>query len=1289
MRVPSPASLLVEHPALPVPEVEGAVSESGGTGEGLLRDHKLSRRNRFRAALQLTAATAHLAEFDLWPARGAIAGASLHRGREGPTVVMGSFPYSLSDAVERLGGGEGAMEMLRTVALKRIADAVRLTVDEIEGVDEGPGLVFQAAVSRQLRELPRPVDLRTARALWALRWNELPPPEVGALQLWRAGRDESARRLAAALWCRLRREGRATWLWTAAMAINDTTPIPSLDEHGTIILVGTISHLQLATLGRWSQRPGCSAVAVGSFPNGWRAPTPHIDGERLFRHIGLTGMLPESARRILVHSRSRFDPMETTDRDALTLAVHRTVSPRSRGSAPSLRTPSEGALLDWLALSPTGLPADLVALHSGLATPQLEAARESLAVIDHNGVWRLPEPAQLGVDPRHLLVAGLIDIDQPMHLLHTALGSGDSSQLEAWARRELDQLRSLEVRDLLSMVRPGALGHEMQLMLAEACLSIFDLGGARRALAEVPADSAAPHRLWLQAIDREPGTPRKLPTLKEVRFNARVAAETALRILYDAHRTGSSELETAAHEVVETALANLSGDVRRRIEIECAFAERPDDLLDHSRWRGLIGRSSQLRLRLAHRRAMVCLDRGLTRSSRKILDLLSESLICPGQLGCVEIDRGAVALQEGRSRDAVSHQLRAYRLLQAGGFEHLTNVVLFDLAVADIDQLRIRTAKERLGMLAAIDPSDAFVIGEKARLALAVGDESSFRRYLSTFESNVCETDPRFSEGLALLRGVAYLLDGDHDRARDMLRQAGQEGRSWMTLNDSAAGLEISADLDDEWGVGRAAVYVEAVRNQRDIDCSRVNEDPEPANALAIALAERFAGAELNLTPDIRNAAVGHLRAAGLVGWAERLSGFHVRTGGLMTALARIVEGGGVDGVDAAHLDLLIRSLDLTGIEVFDAAVGQTIWRFGSGRPGAEHRHGRLGVLPLGGDFTSGPAGRLVLGILDLVLPPATGQRDAEVEETGFVGISNDAQSIRRELLELGPSHLPVLLVGETGVGKEVAARALHRISGRPGSLVSVNVAAIPGSLLEAELFGSVKGAFTGADRSRQGLAVAADGGTLFLDEIGDLDSNLQVKLLRFLESGEVRAVGSSRTLRVDVRIVSATHADLERRMREGLFRRDLYFRIAAPEVMVPPLRDRREDIGPLRDLFEREALSRHGLAKPVWSPGAEAALQNYHWPGNVRELRHVVEVAMVRAAGSIVRCDHLPISAPDLAPGGTWEEAQREFRRRFLSSALQRHRGNRSATARELGISRQALLYHLRNLGLNKRPKK
>jgi len=169
----------------------------------------------------------------------------------------------------------------------------------------------------------------------------------------------------------------------------------------------------------------------------------------------------------------------------------------------------------------------------------------------------------------------------------------------------------------------------------------------------------------------------------------------------------------------------------------------------------------------------------------------------------------------------------------------------------------------------------------------------------------------------------------------------------------------------------------------------------------------------------------------------------------------------------------------------------------------------------------------------------------------------------------------------------------------------------------------------------------------------------------------------------VDVRIVSATHHDLERRVREGAFRQDLYYRIAAPVVTIPPLRHRREDIALLKELFEAEAYARHGIRAGRWSPDAEAALRAHDWPGNVRELRQTVEVALVRAAGAPIRTEHLPFDIPEEIPSCSWDEAQSDFRKKFLRAALRRNRGNRSATARELGVSRQALLYHLRKLGL------
>jgi transcriptional regulator with PAS, ATPase and Fis domain len=341
-------------------------------------------------------------------------------------------------------------------------------------------------------------------------------------------------------------------------------------------------------------------------------------------------------------------------------------------------------------------------------------------------------------------------------------------------------------------------------------------------------------------------------------------------------------------------------------------------------------------------------------------------------------------------------------------------------------------------------------------------------------------------------------------------------------------------------------------------------------------------------------------------------------------------------------------------------------------------------VLPLGSDPLPGPGWDLFVELLDLVYSGSKGgELEGEASEVRIDGVSPGAVALRAAIRELTVPRFTVLIHGETGTGKEVVAKEIHRLSGRSGDLVSVNVAAIPANLLEAELFGAVKGAYTGADRSRRGLVAAAEGGTLFLDEVGDLDLALQVKLLRFLESGEIRPVGADRTGQVDVRVICATHRNLERRVREGRFREDLYYRIAVARIDVPALRERLEDIPILRAIFEREAARLHGLQVSRWSASSDRVLMSHRWPGNIRELKHPGEVAMSRARGGRIRPEHLPISSGDTVVRGTWENSLAAFKKRLLGEVLTRHHGNRSASARELGISRQALLYQLKNLGL------
>jgi len=282
----------------------------------------------------------------------------------------------------------------------------------------------------------------------------------------------------------------------------------------------------------------------------------------------------------------------------------------------------------------------------------------------------------------------------------------------------------------------------------------------------------------------------------------------------------------------------------------------------------------------------------------------------------------------------------------------------------------------------------------------------------------------------------------------------------------------------------------------------------------------------------------------------------------------------------------------------------------------------------------------------------------------------------------VAPSNAPVLILGESGSGKEVIARLIHRWSPRAaGPMVAANCAGLPESLIESELFGHVKGAFTGADSARQGFFRAADGGTLFLDEIGELPLPLQPKLLRALESGEITPVGSEKPTAIDTRLVAATNRDLAEAVRQNRFRDDLYYRINVVELIVPPLRERSDDVLPLAGRFAAEY-----AGGPVrLSPQAAHCLLAYRWPGNVRELRNAVQRACLLCRGAVILPEHLP---PKIAQGFASSEGASaesasgrlsQVERATILATLEECGGNRTHAAKKLGISRRALIYKLR----------
>lgn len=324
--------------------------------------------------------------------------------------------------------------------------------------------------------------------------------------------------------------------------------------------------------------------------------------------------------------------------------------------------------------------------------------------------------------------------------------------------------------------------------------------------------------------------------------------------------------------------------------------------------------------------------------------------------------------------------------------------------------------------------------------------------------------------------------------------------------------------------------------------------------------------------------------------------------------------------------------------------------------------------------------GRFIAALDGLVSPRAPGEEPPD-SPPPFVAEDAETRKVLEGVRKVARTKLPVLILGETGTGKELLAREVHRLSGRPGPFVPVNVAALAGSLIESELFGHVRGAFTGADRDRRGVVEEASGGTLFLDEIGDLALPLQAKLLRVLQEGEVRRVGDVRTRPVDLRVVSATHRDLKAMVDEGTFRRDLLYRLGGLELALPPLRRRPRDLA---------RLVASALGTATLTSEARSTVFGYSWPGNVRELLSALEAARALAAPSpLVDLEHLPAAlrrAAAAAPGpraGSYRDAVADAKRRVIAQALDENGGNRTRAAKQLGLSRQSLLYEMKVLGL------
>jgi DNA-binding NtrC family response regulator len=326
-------------------------------------------------------------------------------------------------------------------------------------------------------------------------------------------------------------------------------------------------------------------------------------------------------------------------------------------------------------------------------------------------------------------------------------------------------------------------------------------------------------------------------------------------------------------------------------------------------------------------------------------------------------------------------------------------------------------------------------------------------------------------------------------------------------------------------------------------------------------------------------------------------------------------------------------------------------------------------------------------------LREALGQR---YKYDNIIAQSAKMQAVLALVERVAPTNSTVLLGGESGVGKDLIARAIHQHSNRAsGPFVKINSTAIPENLLESELFGYEKGAFSGATGSKPGKFELADKGTLFLDEIGDVPPAIQVKLLRVLQEREFERLGGTKTLRVDVRLIAATNRDLRAALEEGTFREDLYYRLNVVAIDIPPLRDHKEDIPALANFFLEKFTRESGKPIRGITPAAMKLLLDFHWPGNVRELENIIERGITLSSGSTLDVADIHLDPPSsravagtptvLPPGMTLDQWEDEA----IREALKQANGNKSQAARTLGLSRNALRYRLSKIGVPDPPEK
>ncbi len=1278
-----------DAPFLPVVEdvrrcgdgVEIRCEQGGVPLDGARRWPAAQRR---AAAVQLVAAAAFLYERGWYPGRRLLRCARLHR-------FDGSVRLRLAELPARRLDDPATDRRLRHVAVASPDLQARVLLPLLDGLLPGRRETLRAVLAgRPPWEAPRSLIRELAgrgggamrhpggfgRALWARRFEvprrgvfRVPEPEVmdGIV---------AAARLAA----------------VAEGAGEEVAGGPWEEQDVARLQARAVAADRDSTLLTTYAVPGGAAVTMG------------LRGQAVW----VLAWDAEAAHRIAAEAEEAGRRAPYAAREILEQAAAAGFRPDRRsaergGDRRALSSPSARRVLAWLECAPIGLGVDELEALDEAARPALEElerlglVHRSGGVARAHGPLREPDPARLEA------MAARLPRGSVRALVASAMLGGGRAPLVAWCR---DRLEAGEGGPVAEVARALPDDAALAVLGAEAALGRGALAEAERLLdgVEAPRRTAAWHALaawWAELAGVDGRAEAELAGAAGAGLPARLAARAAL---------------------VEAEVARRKGDQQRRLAALRRAREVAPGLPDAAIFEAAEAGRRELALLIRARR---CRWSGDTRA--RALHVLGYGLFEEGRLaeaaaafrvalravtgedlvllGTVHADLGSCELLLDRWPSAERHLLVAERILERCGSRRAVTVVRANRGVLACDRLDWRLAAE-LGEHAwrhaeERDDCSAWLCRfEKARADLARGDATGVRRVLPRLEAGSARHlgVGAVRQALAAVRAHLALAEGDLAVACREVGEAEPGERELIAaVGRGERGEEPDPGLPARWGLAITARLLALWRRgreeeARDVLTAGLARSPREAAVgfvrFAAILGRRGEAPDGDWIP-LRRRVEAALRSAGLEAWLGQGRAPGAADGvRLVRALDGIVNAG-TDAWRESRLVELASALGLAGLEIRRGGCVLGAWgdlddaalEVGAGAARVRAGGGRDPVVrpvaELLARFASGLAG-------------GDGEDEgADQRAASILGTSEALAAVRREVATWAPLPVTVLITGEPGTGKELVARELHRLSGRRGDFVPVNCAGLPSTLLEAELFGVSRGAFTGADRDRPGLVEAAAGGTLFLDEVGELPRELQAKLLRLLQEKEVRRVGSTASRVVDVRFVAATNRPLATDAESGRLRLDLYYRLATAVIDVPPLRERPADVGVLATHFAARLAREFARPGVTLSPDAVTFLQQLPWPGNVRELEAAVAQAVAAAGpGERLGPDRFPHPGGDggrAAPLPSWEEAVRRFRRDYLTRLLEECGGNRSEAARRAGITRQALLYHLRKLDLGR----